>query len=51
MSEIPTVPTCILSPVNTLNGMMRVNWVLRAQTCQGGYDEDSTRQETMGHFI
>lgn len=40
---------CILSPVNTLNGMMRVNWVLRAQTCQGWYDVDSTKQKTMEH--
>lgn len=34
---------CILSAVNTLNGMMRVNWVLRTQTFQGWYDMDSTK--------
>lgn len=34
MSEIPTVPTVYL--VNTLNGMMRVNWVLRAKHARDG---------------
>lgn len=30
--------------------MMRVNWVLRAQTRQGWYDVDSTKQKTMEQF-